>query len=156
MTHKSANQVPIAFDWSFYEGFFIIRFCHFGCMLQLMHSILLWFRTEEEKREAARRLEEWREEKRRTKEEEEERRVAEEIQIKRREKVVLFCVCVWDNPLNFRRGYLALDFYASVLVCTQTSNGHGEVSIYFSLAINIWYKYKYFLHVRKSVAGSWK
>ncbi|KAM9360675.1 coiled-coil domain-containing protein 112 [Symphorus nematophorus] len=43
-------------------------------------------RTEEEKREAARRLEEWREEKRRKEEQEEEQRLAEEIQKRRRAK----------------------------------------------------------------------
>ncbi|KAK9522857.1 hypothetical protein VZT92_019296 [Zoarces viviparus] len=41
-------------------------------------------RTEEERREAVRRLEEWKEEKRRNKEQEEEQRLAEEIQKRRR------------------------------------------------------------------------
>ncbi|XP_042344759.1 coiled-coil domain-containing protein 112 [Plectropomus leopardus] len=43
-------------------------------------------RTEEERREAARRLEEWREEKRRNEEQEEEQRLAEEIQKRKRAK----------------------------------------------------------------------
>lgn len=56
-----------------------------------MCSIRFCFRTEEEKREAARRLEEWREEKRRNEEREKEQRLCEEIQRRRREKVLFFC-----------------------------------------------------------------
>lgn len=57
----------------------------------------LCFRTEEEKREAARRLEEWREERRRKKELEEEWRLAETIQRRRQAKVkcVVSYLCVF-------------------------------------------------------------
>lgn len=51
------------------------------------------FRTEE-RREAARRLEEWREGKRRKEVQEEEQRLSEEIQKRKREKVLLR-ICVW-------------------------------------------------------------
>lgn len=59
--------------------------------------MFLCFRTEEEKREAARRLEEWREERRRKKELEEEWRLAEAIHRRRQAKVkcVVSCVCFW-------------------------------------------------------------
>lgn len=61
-------------------------------MFILVCSILFCFRTEDEKREAERRLEEWKEEKRRSKERDEEQRLAEEIQKRRRAKVLLL-VC---------------------------------------------------------------
>lgn len=63
-------------------------YCRFDIMFVLVCSFLFCFRTEEEKREAARRLEEWREEKRRKEEQEEEQRLAEDIQKRRREKVL--------------------------------------------------------------------
>lgn len=53
-----------------------------------MRIVFLFCRTEEERKEAARKLEEWREEKRRKEEQEEEKRLTEEIQKRRREKVL--------------------------------------------------------------------
>lgn len=63
-------------------------------MFVLVCSVLFCFRTEEERREAARQLEEWREEKRRNEEQEEAQGLAEEIQ-KRRQAKVLLCMCVY-------------------------------------------------------------
>lgn len=65
--------------------------------LSVTFLISLCFRTEEEKREAARQLEEWREERRRKKELEEEWRLAEAIHRRRQAKVKcgVTYVCFW-------------------------------------------------------------
>lgn len=84
-------------------------------MFVLVCSVLFCFRTEEERREAARRLEEWKEEKRRVEEHEEERRLAEEIQ-KRRQAKVLMCMYAWKVILLL--WLFIIRDGASVLVCT--------------------------------------
>lgn len=51
--------------------------------------VIVYFRTEVERRETARRLKQWKEEKRRNREKEEEQKLAEETQRRRQAKVAV-------------------------------------------------------------------